>query len=253
MTSLALQSRVGEVVLDDAEVRITDGEARVTGVVDAGTWDRVLGADLFGAASRPTDGVLPADGGTVRIELRGSESDLGGGAPHAENFTIFDAARALGDVPGGMEAWIGVRFRDPGFWGPATETLAESGFGPTETSAARSVLVDGAGVRVELSADPDAGLASVLVARPCPHSIDSPSVACLLNLANARLLAGAYSVEGGELLVRSAFPVVEGSPVDVMLEALADGLVELAGMVAGALDSVVGGASPEDALAGLFG
>jgi len=34
---------------------------------------------------------------------------------------------------------------------------------------------------------------------------------------------------------------------------LADGLVQLAGMVTEALDSVVSGVSPEDALAGLFG
>jgi hypothetical protein len=74
-----------------------------------------------------------------------------------------------------------------------------------------------------------------------------------MNLANARLLAGAYALEGGELLVRSAFPVVEGSPVDATLDALADGLVQLAGMVTEALDSVVSGVSPEDALAGLFG
>ncbi len=253
MTALAFQSRVGEVVLDEAEVRIVDGAARVTGVVDASTWELVVGADLFGAASRPTDGVLPSDGGPVRIELRGAEPDLGGGAPHTDDFTIFDAARALGDVPEGMEAWIGVRFRDPGFWGPATETLAESGFAPTEASAVRSVLVDGSGGRVELSADPDAGLAAVLVARPCGHSIESAPVAALMNLANARLLAGAYALEGGELLVRSAFPVVEGSPVDATLDALADGLVQLAGMVTEALDSVVSGVSPEDALAGLFG
>jgi hypothetical protein len=252
----------GEVTLRELEVQISDGVARVRGMIDQADWSRLEHLDIFGARSRRRVPDELTGSGEVRITIEGPEEALDTGwQPSTEPFVIVDAMREIDNAElreAGLEgrAWQGVLFTAPAAWTLAVEALADEGFRVTDELDNVVRLRNNEGMVVEILAL-DETLAVTIEVRSELDGFGAANTADLLETLNAVNVAFPVStncIDGSQLVTKSGLPVIENVDLAPLIESLAVGLVQVASYLRPVVSQVArGSSSAVEALGELLG
>lgn len=262
MTDARFLHASGEVNLRELEVQITDGVARIRGMVDESEWARIENQDIFGARSRRRVPDELFGAGEVRVTIEGPETALDTGwQPSTDPFVIVDAMREIDNAElreAGLEgrAWQGVLFTAPAAWTLAVEALEDEGFRVTDELDNIVRLRNEDQMTVEVLALDETLAVTVEVRAPLEgfDASNTPELLETLNAVNVAFPVSTNCVDGSELVTKSGLPVLEDLDLSPLIESLAVGLVQVASYLRPVVTRVANGsASAAAALSELLG